>query len=259
MANNRKVLIFENTHTLANALVKKFVELAQYYIAKEGRFTAVFSGGPTPAEFFSKLSSMEDFRIWQRTHIFMVDERFVPADHHESNFKLMKDNLFNFANIPAQNIHSINTDCKNINVAAEEYKKEIVQNLDCSQNGLPSFDLIMLGVGEDGHSASLFSDDKNINDPRRVTLPVSLNHLKRERVTLTLPVINNAKHVYFQVQGLHKADIVKAVLEGSTDYPAAGVRPANGELVFFLDKKASHKLSYKDDYTLYDEAISVNL
>jgi len=258
MTENQKILIYENTHTLSNSLVKIFIELAQNSISARGRFTVALSGGRSPLEFYSKLSTMEDFDIWLRTLIFMVDERFVPLDDRESNYKLIKENLFDYANIPKENIFPIKTDVNKVEVAAENYKNTLTEHLDCKKNNLPSFDFILLGIGEDGHTASLFADDDEMNLPGRMTRPVSLNCLKNERISLTLPVINNAKNVFFLVQGAKKSEIVKKIIEKKFDCPAQHVKPTDGKLCFLLDKHAASQLTYKENYTIENEAILIN-
>jgi len=257
MDENRKILIFENSHTLTNHMVKTFTQLAEESITQRGRFNVALSGGRTPFEFYSKLSGMEDFELWKNTHIFQADERFVPADDKDSNFRLLKLNFFDYTNIPSENIHPVSTDTENVILAAEQYKNELVQFFDLSKNNLPCFDLILLGIGEDGHTASLFPGEEGLDDPGRVIIPVRVDHLKHDRISLSLSVINNAANVMFQVLGTCKASILLDIFENKKDCPATGVNPTEGQLIFLLDKDSAGKLSYQDSYTHIDEAISI--
>jgi len=254
MSQKRKILIFENTFTLADHALKMWIEIAQQSIEQHNRFTVALSGGRSPMEFYCKLSNYKDFDLWRRTHIFLGDERFVPHDDRNSNFKMIKQNLLDYVNIPQKNIHPIATDLKNVEVSANQYKNELVQFFEFKENA-PCFDLILLGIGGDGHTASLFSDDERIDDTEHLVLPVSLPHLKEERISLTLPVINNARNVITIVLGVNKADIVKELIKGKSDIPASKVELTNGQLTYLLDKEAAQKLSYLDSYSHEGQAI----
>ena len=206
-------------------------------------------------EFYCKLSAFEDFGFWQRTHIFLGDERFVGRDDSNSNFKMIKENLLDYVSIPPENIHPIATGQKNVDLAAESYKNELIRFFEFKENNAPQFDLILLGIGTDGHTASLFSDDERIDDPGRLVLPVSLTHLKNERISLTLPVINNARNVIALVVGAGKADIFSEIVEKNLQVPASKVRPADGRLIYLLDKEAARKLSYRESCSHEGQAV----
>ena len=149
---------------------------------------------------------------------------------------MVKENLLNYVNIPPENVHPIATDQRNVDLAAEQFKNELVSFFDFAKNNAPRFDLILLGIGTDGHTASLFPDDERVDDPDRLVLPVSLPHLKRERVSLTLPVINNARHVIVLAAGASKAEVVCSPVASSTSssrfsgelliWPAISIRPS---------------------------------
>lgn len=251
----RKILIFEDTYTLTNYLLDKWVEIANESIQRNNRFTVALSGGRSPMEFYCKLSSLEEFRYWQRTHIFLGDERFVPLDDSNSNFKMIKENLLDYISIPPENIHPISTHQKKVELAAEEYKNQLVQFFEFKEKNAPQFDLMLLGIGTDGHTASLFPDDEQIDDPSRLVLPVSLAHLKQERISMTLPVINNARNVLVLVIGASKADIMSEIVEKNLPVPVSKIKPTNGKLVFLLDKEAAQKLSYRETYSHEGEAV----
>jgi 6-phosphogluconolactonase len=255
-SKKRKILIFEDGHALANDLLKKWIGIAEEAVARRNRFTVALPGGRSPMEFYCRLSAFEDFGLWQRTHIFLGDERFVPLDDDNSNFKMIRKNLLDYVNIPPENIHPIHTDQKNVDLSAEQYKNELAGFFEFKENKAPCFDLILLGVGSDGHTASLFPDDGRIDDPGGVVLPVSLPHLKEDRISLALPVINNARNVIAIVLGASKADILKEIIDGQSTTPAAKVAPAAGRMIYLLDKEAARKLSYRDSYSHEGQAVA---
>jgi len=257
VSQQRKVLIFESGHALTDYLIKQWAEIAQEAVQRSGRFTVALSGGRSPVEFYCKLSSLEDFDLWQKTHIFLGDERFVPLDDDASNFKVIKTNLLDYITIPPENIHPIPTDQKNVDLSAEQYKGLLAQFFEFGEANVPCFDLILLGIGSDGHTASLFPDDKQIDDAKRLVLPVSLPHLKYERISVTLPVINNARNVFFLALGANKADILKEIIENEGCFPASKVKPAATQPVYLLDKEAAQKLSFRDSYFHEGQAISL--
>jgi len=259
MSQKRKILIFENSHVLTDYLLKKWIEIAQESVQRNNRFTVALSGGRSPMEFYCKLSAFKDFDLWKRTHIFLGDERFVPLDHERSNFKMIKESLLDYVNIPPENIHPIATDQKNVELSAEQYKNTLTQLFEFKESNAPCFDLMLLGIGDDGHTASLFPDDEQVDDPQRLVIPVSLPHLKEERVSITMPVINNARNVITFVLGANKADIFKEIIEEKKPFPASKVNPTNGQLIYLLDKEAAQKLSYQDAYSHEDYAISYEI
>lgn len=264
MATERKVLIFENSYSLANYLLKKWQELAQEAVSDHNQFNVALSGGRTPTEFYCRLSALGSYGLWQKTHLFCGDERFVASDHKDNNFRMIKANLINYIHIPPENVHPIRTDVENAAVAAELFKDELVghfayqrKTLPASRQVLPTFDLILLGIGEDGHTASLFPGMAHTADASIVTLPVSLPQLKHDRISLSLAVINNARYVIFLIQGMQKADIVRKILEENLICPAAQVNPANGQLIFLLNKEAAKKLSHPMTYIPGEDVISI--
>jgi len=255
MTHKRKILIYENTFTLTNDFLKKWIEIAQQSVERNNRFTVALSGGRSPMEFYCKLSTFKDFDIWKRTHIFLGDERFVPLDSNRSNFRMIKENLLDYINIPPENIHPIATNQKNVKLAAEQYKNELINFFEFKETNAPCFDLILLGIGTDGHTASLFPDDEKINDPDQMVLPVSLPNLKEERISLTLPVINNARNVITIVLGSNKAKIFSEIIKGKSKLPASHIDVDNGQIIYLLDKEAAQKLSYQEAHSHEGQAI----
>lgn len=261
MTTQKKILIFENSYALTNYFLRHWREWTTESARDHNYFSVAFSGGRSPVEFYCRLSNHNDFELWQKTHIFLADERFVPQDDENSNLKLIKDNLLNYLSLDAGQIHPVNTNVPNVNVAATEYAVELGKFFTPHDGDLPRFDLIILGVGEDGHTASLFSNGDGLREQTRYTVPVSLNYLKHERVSLTLSVINNARRVVFVVTGRAKARVIKDVLEGKAELPSALVKPHQGELIFLLDREAASQIQLKDPnaFTYEEEAIVVKI
>ena len=257
MATQAKVLIFENSFILANYLLKLWQGIARRSIADHSQFNVALSGGRTPAEFYCRLSTLDDDALWQKTHLFLGDEHFVPAGRKENNFRMIKTNLIDYIHIPRGHVHMVPTDVENAAVAAEHLKHELIGHFAYQRKSLPTFDLILLGVGEDGHAASLFPGMGNLADPDAVTVPVSLPHLKNDRISLSLSVINNARYVIFLVLGAHKMEIMRKIFEEKFACPASQVDPANGELVFLLDKEAARKLSKPFIFAHEQDALSL--
>jgi len=258
-----KISVFENSYALTNDLIQYWISMAHQAVEDRGRFLVALSGGTTPIEFYSKLAGIQEFDLWPKTHIFLVDERFVPTDHKDSNFRIIKQNLLDFIPIPQTNIHPIPTHVENVAVAAEEYKHNLVHFFNLKSSGMPRFDFMLLGIGEDGHTASLFpsrdtalSREEYNADPLRLTLPVSADYLDHDRVTLSLSVINNAQNIFFFVRGKEKASIVKRILEDKEDLPvpsgnlpASRVAPIDGQLTYLLDREAAQLLTQRDFLT----------
>jgi len=258
MSRHRKIFIFENQYALTNYLLKQWMIIAKEAVERQKQFTVALSGGRTSVEFYCRLSGLEDFDLWKHTHIFLTDERFVPCDHAESNFQLIKKNIFDYVNIPDENIHSVNTALESPEVSAKSYEKELIQFFELTRQGeWPRFDFMLLGLGEDGHTASLFPEGEEFNEMNRLAVPVNIEKLMNERISLTLPVINNARKIVFCACGRAKAGIIKRIIDEEKQFPASHVEPLNGELIFLLDKDAARELSYQDSYSHCGEAIMV--
>lgn len=239
----REVLIFEDTHLLIHDLLKRWVALAHAAIQENGLFNAALCGGRTPVEFYRQLSPLQDSLLWQKTHLFLTDERFVPPDDKESNFGMIQDSLLSHVDIPLANIHPMVKDQGDVFRACGEYAEVLQKHFAYPKNHFPCFDLVLLGLGEDGHTASLFPQMPYHPDSPDTVVPVSLPRLKHKRISLTLSVINNSRHVLFLITGAKKSRIVKDIIEGKKACPAACVNPIHGQLTYYLDKEAAQRLS----------------
>lgn len=238
------VTVFPDEEALGRAAADLFLALSREAIASRGRFSAALSGGSTPRRLYELLGGKpyRDAIDWRRVHVFWVDERCVSRDHRESNFRLAFDTVLSIVPLPAENIHRIKGE-EEPDRAAREYEDDIRTFFGTS--GMPSFDLIILGVGEDGHTASLFPDSPLLNERVRLAMPVRREKRMPDRVTLTLPVLNNAARILVLATGEKKAEVVREILEGSgnTRRPAGLVRPVHGVLQWLIDKKAGQKLT----------------
>ena len=220
--------------------------LAEAAIKKKNVFTLVLSGGSTPRLLYEDLA-LQPFskRIdWHKTHIFWGDERCVPPNHPDSNYGLAHQALVSKVNIPPANVHRIPAESGSANAAAEAYEETLRHFFAPSAGSedpthLPSFDLILLGLGQDGHTASLFPGDVALEEKYRWVAPVDGASASPPvpRVTLTLPVLNEAKWVVFLVSGSRKKGVFEKIINnpGTAAYPAARVRPS-GRLLWFIDE-----------------------
>jgi 6-phosphogluconolactonase len=228
---------------LARQAAEQFVALAQESLARSGRFAAALSGGSTPKALYSLLASREfQPRVeWPRVHLFWSDERCVPPDHPDSNFRMVRQTLLAGIQIPETNVHRMIGE-KEPAEAAALYEAELKVFFGAEAGRWPRFDLIFLGVGEDGHTASLFPGSKAESETDRLVAAVYVERLQSYRLTLTLPVINAAAQVAFLVSGESKAKIVREILAAdaaASSYPAGKVRPTDGRLTWFIAADAA--------------------
>jgi 6-phosphogluconolactonase len=236
-----EIIIVRDVGELARKAAEQFVALAGAAVARAARFAVALSGGSTPRALYELLGSTEyRERIdWRHVHLFWGDERCVPPDHSESNFRMVRKIWISQIQIPAENIHRMEGE-KEPRAAAAAYEQELQQFFAPAPGQMPRFDLILLGVGADGHTASLFPGNAALDEQERFVVADYVEKLKAHRVTLTLPVINAAAQVTLLVSGASKAAVVRRILRGSetAKLPAAKVRPANGSLAWLITKDA---------------------
>lgn len=243
-----EIVILPDAQALAREAAQRFADLAREAAESRGRFSAVLSGGSTPAPTY-RLLAEEPWRSlvpWAAVHLFWGDERCVPPDDPESNYHLADAALISRVPLPPENIHRMQA-ALGPKAASDLYEEALV---DYFCGPWPRFDLVLLGVGEDGHTASLFPGSPALQEAERLALPAEARYQNRpaQRVTLTLPALNSARQVLFLVSGEAKAGIVQAILEGPEgDYPAQRIQPAAGELTWLLDQPAASRLRKKQD------------
>lgn len=245
MPDTSNIRILDNLQAIARAAADEFAAQCQQGIKDHGRFTVALSGGSTPKALHAVLveRSAKDPKLidWSRVQIFFGDERHVPPDHPDSNFRMANETLLSKVPIPKENIHRMRCENPDAAQAAAEYDAEVVQAFRLGTNGFPRFDLILLGMGPDGHTASLFPKTEALKE---LTKRVTANWIAKFntwRVTFTRPTINNAASVMLMVAGADKAPALAEVLNGgSADaYPVKYVRLTNGRLVWLVDRLAA--------------------
>ncbi len=256
---NPEIVILPDRAALAREAAARFISLAQQAIAARGRFSVALSGGSTPRVLYVLLASPEYAQQidWARVHFFWGDERAVPPDHPDSNYRMANEALLSRVLVPAQNVHRILAE-KNPDDAARAYEKTLSEFFTPTPSlprftgkgvrvgvGPPRFDLILLGLGADGHTASLFPHAPARRETARWVIAYFVDKAKKNRITLTAPVINAAENILFLVAGAEKAQAVRAVLRGDyrpDDLPAQLIQPTHGRMVWLLDREAARGL-----------------
>ena len=239
------VAIYPDSNTLSHEAAQYIVRLTSEAIADHGHFTIALSGGSTPKALYALLGN-EPYRSqidWALVEIFWSDERCVPPDSSDSNYHLAQEVLLSKVPIAANQIHRMPADKVDRDAASQEYTQEMLRVF--GTDGLPSFDLLQLGMGPEGHTASLFPHQASLHEQQRLVMPVDVPKPPPPRLTFTPPLLNAARHVLFLVTGSDKADAVLAVLEGSyqpEEYPAQIVNPPHGEVTWMLDTASAAKL-----------------
>lgn len=228
--------ITELSHEAATLLV----EAAWEAVTDRGRFLVAFSGGNTPRPLYELLASEQwAHRIpWQQTHVFWADERCVPPEHAASNYRLVRETLLTRVQVPPTQVHRIRGE-QEPQRAAREYEARLQRVL----GPHASLDLVLLGMGADGHTASLFPGTAALRERRRWVVANHVPALGAWRITLTYPAINSARQVVFMVAGPDKADMLARALADPpwpvSQVPAAGVRPVSGRLTWLVDEAAA--------------------
>lgn len=241
--SQNNICIFQTTKDLSKAAAEFMIEISKQAIKKNGRFVVALSGGSTPESLFKLLAkpTYRDLIQWDQTFVFWGDERFVPSDDKRNNSNKAKILLLNQISIPATNIFAIPVDTEP-NEAAKEYTKSIK---DLFGKEAPIFDLIFLGLGEDGHTASLFPGSDLVFEKNQLVREVYVDEQSMNRITMTPILINQAHHIIFLVEGKNKAEILKTVLSEPSQpsqFPAQIIHPKEGSLYWYLDKSAASLL-----------------
>lgn len=256
------VVVLPDPAAVAEEAAQRFVACAAQAVRAQGRFTVALAGGSTPVALYALLSqpSYREQIAWERTLIFFGDERYVPPDHPWSNYRMAREALLDHIPVPAENVYRIAGELPP-ETAAAGYATSLRRVFDLRGAARPRFDLILLGMGEDGHTASLFPGMPALQERRRLVVATSVPEYVTPpvaRITLTLPVLNAAHQVMFLVTGAGKAEKVRATLEdrliasahegrlreGSRDlarltFPAGRVQPTHGTLTWLLDRAAA--------------------
>ena len=234
------IRIYSDISELNTAAAELFVELSNEAVEDRGFFSVALAGGSTPKALYRLLAS-EDYRkqiVWDKVRFFWGDERFVPRDHHDSNYKMAVENLLSMVPVPDGNIFPVPTENNTPEEAAQLYEQILRKNVQ-------RFDLILLGLGEDGHTASLFPHTAALKETERWVAHNYVDKLRSYRITMTFPAIRNSATILFVVAGESKASILKEILEAPLDperLPAQTIRTSRIPVFFLIDRDAGSLL-----------------
>ena len=239
---NQNLYIFKNPEELAEELAGQLMNWVENHSGNA--FHLAISGGKTPDLLFNILAAKyANSILWQKVHFWWVDERMVSPDDPESNFGVAQKLLFSKIIIPKENIHRIKGE-DDPELEAISYSIQIQEKLEM-RNNWPAFDLILLGIGDDGHTASIFPDQMNLLDSEQICEVANHPHSGQKRITLTGKVINHASMIYFLVTGSNKAERIAEIWsnpEKANRLPAAHIHPEYGDLNWYVDKPATQKI-----------------
>ncbi|MFZ0798003.1 MAG: 6-phosphogluconolactonase [Terriglobales bacterium] len=245
MPSTRSIEVLANAADLFHAAAEEFVRAARTAIGAQGRFTVALSGGSTPKALYSLLAASYASFAWNRVFLFFGDERHVPPTDPESNYRMVNESLLSKITIPAENVLRVHAENPDAAAAAADYEAQLRRFFELQSGEFPRFDLILLGMGPDGHTASLFPNSPALDEQSRLVVANWVAKFKTHRITFTFPVLNHANEVMFMVSGADKADVLHQVLEGKNTppLPSQRVEPSDGKLLWMLDEAAAAKLT----------------
>jgi 6-phosphogluconolactonase len=232
---------------LFQAAAEEVLRAATHAVAERGRFTIALSGGSTPRNMYTLIAANAATTLpWDRMFFFFGDERHVPPDDPDSNYRMANESLLAKVPVPPANVFRIPAENPDADAAAEIYEQTLRKFFGLAPGEFPRFDLILLGIGPDGHTASLFPETAALQEKTRLVVANWVEKLGTSRITLTLPVLNHARCVAFLVSGIDKAAALHEILEGKAPaekYPSKLVQPSEGKLIWFVDRAAASELS----------------
>ncbi len=245
MPPTRTIEVVATAVDLFHAAAEEFVSIARAAIGAQGRFTVALSGASTPKGLYSLLATNYADFAWSRVFLFFGDERHVPPTDPESNYRMVKESLLSKITIPSENVFRVTAENPNADAAASEYETQLRRFFELKAGEFPRFDLILLGIGTEGHTASLFPDSAALEEKSRLVVANWVAKFNTNRITFTYPVINRAAEVMFLASGPDKADILHQILETkiTPPLPAQRVQPTDGKLLWLLDEAAAAKLT----------------
>ena len=238
---NHDITILE-FNKLLEFSAEQLVYIIRKTLEKQPHFSCALAGGESPEKLYQALAQFKSEKFWDRVHIFSTDERCVPPEHDYNNFSMIRRNLLSAVPIPEKNCHPMPVGAASADNAAHQYISQLKKFFSLKEGALPRFDLVLLGAGEDGHTASLFPVVPQWMEKSRFVISLKHPTIEYERLSLTLPVINNARHAIFFIHGAKKADILYRILRTNEELPSACVQPKDGELHFWLDREAGKKI-----------------
>ncbi|MBX3411099.1 MAG: 6-phosphogluconolactonase [Pirellulales bacterium] len=238
--------IFDSVSDFDHAAAELFVAAADEAIRLRGRFLVALSGGSTPRSMYALLAAEQASHrsriAWQNVQVFWGDERHVGPEDPQSNYRMTREALLDQVPIPPENIHRVRAENPDAAAAAADYEADIRRVFELAAGGFPTFDLVLLGMGPDAHTASLFPGTDVIHESVKLVAAPWVEKFKSFRITLTPPVLNGARQVTFMIRGEDKAEALQAVRRSLFDpdrYPAQIIRPAQGKLTWLLDRAAA--------------------
>lgn len=247
MSSSYEVRKLTTPQDLFQAAAEEIVRAANAAVAERGRFTIALSGGSTPKSLYTLLASNAKLSLpWAQTYFFWSDERHVPPRDPESNYRMAEEAMLSKIPVPPSNVFRVPGENPNAEAAAAAYDETLRQFFAVEAGKFPRFDLILLGLGPDGHTASLFPETAALQEKSRLVVANWVEKMKTHRITFTLPLINAAECVAFLVSGGDKAAVLHEVLEGGAPgekYPSKLVHPTDGKLIWFIDRAAASELS----------------
>jgi 6-phosphogluconolactonase len=246
---NREVRILADPAAVAKCAAVEFVRTAMAAVEQNGSFAVALSGGSTPRALYTLLVNDPALRAqlpWEKMHLFFGDERNVGPDHPDSNFRMALDAMIAKSPLKPEQVTRIKGEYEDTERAAIEYEQALREHFKLADGQFPRFDLVLLGMGSEGHVASLFPGTKALHENKRIVARNWIGKLYTERITLTAPVINRAARVIFMVTGHDKTLALKGVLEGPYEpeqLPAQMIQPDHGHLVWLVDRAAGNMLT----------------
>ncbi len=243
-----EIRVFPDTPSFTHAAAEHVIQQASLAISTRGRFTIALGGGSTPKSLYALLANPEyRTRIdWGKIEFFWGDERHVPPDHAESNYRMAHEAMLSPLAISEKQIHRIHGELPQAQAAADQYEDRLRDRLGSSDSPIPCIDLVLLGMGPDGHTASLFPGTDAVHESARFVAAPWVEKFQTFRITLTPPIINQARQVTFLITGVGKAEVLREVMEGPFQpemLPSQAIRPIFGQLTWFLDQEAARNLS----------------
>jgi len=242
-----EIRVLTTPQELFGAAAEEVIRAAAEAVAQRGRFSIALSGGSTPKSLYNLLATNARSTLpWEQMFFFWSDERHVPPGDAESNYRMVDEAMLSKVPVPPGNIFRVASENPDAAAAAEAYESALRKFFQTPAGQVPQFDLILLGMGPDGHTASLFPGTKGVQEKSRLVIANWVEKLKTNRISFTFPLLNAARCVAFLVSGTDKASVLKSVLEENVpgeQYPAKMVKPTDGQLIWFLDRAAASGLS----------------
>ncbi len=247
-ASQRDIQIYSTSQSLLEAVAQHLVHHARQAIAARNAFTIALAGGSTPKDLYAMLAAppFHSQLDWTKIRFFWGDERHVPPDHADSNYRMAHEALLRHLPISMAHIHRVPSELPDAHTAAEQYEAALRKQFEVSEPDIPRFDFILLGMGPDGHTASLFPGTQAVHETNRLVAAPWVETFQTHRITFTPGLLNHARQVTFLICGNAKAKTLHAVLEGPFQpdaLPAQIIQPQAGTLTWFMDQEAAGELT----------------